>query len=377
MPEEVPRITKRTTDAYASTQSLPSNVPPPRSWDASPINIEISPSNIAITAPIDLNAFLAGDMDVCQVAAKVPVGWSYNGWYYTEQAVKDVAYWIGMNGIVGNLGHVEDEKAAYEFKDVAVIWVGAQYDEIEKATYARGYVNPERSDVKRLIRSGVINRVSPDAIMHCSKNADGFFVVETLELLSLDLVPRLRNGTESGIAAKDMVNDESACAGEVKETLSEDVNREETAGTGTPEPQAEQHTDPAVGLEGAAPDSASPAGPVIDAELQDAIAQLGENPAQRIKGLLNMENIGRMKQAEELFTVALKDMVEGEDAQELVSLMVKPQAGDTRETISARITDCLNEPKLKKILASRFNSPTVKGSPPKDTGKPKIIYQNY
>ena len=249
---------------------------------------------------------------------------------------------------------------------------------MEKATYARGYVNPERKDVKRLIRSGVINRVSPDGIMHCTKNPDGFLVIDTLELLSLDLVPRLRNGSESGIAAKDMYKDESACAGEVKNTLSEDVNREGTAGAGTPEPEVEPAVEPAVEPEAPATnEEAASAAPIIDAELQDAIAQLGENPAQRIKGLLSLENSNKMKQAEELFTVALRDMVEGEDAQELVSLMVKPQADDTKETITARITDCLNEPKLKKILASRFDNPIVKGSPPKDTGKPKIIYQNY
>jgi len=367
----------RTRDVPSVSYAIP---PPPatRSWDASPIDINVSPSTIPATAPIGLDAFLAGDNDVCQVAAKVPVGWSYNGWYYTEQAVKDIAYWIGLNGITASLGHVDDKNAPHEFKDVAVVWVGAQYNEEEKATYARGYVNPERPDVKRLIRSGVVNRVSPDAIMHVHKDDAGHFIIDSLELMNLDLVPRLRNGTESGIAARDMFNDESDCAGEVNSTLSEENKQPEATAEVPP-------VDNGTEIVAEATDSATP--PSTNAEegqaegmsieLKDMLGQLGDNPVERLKSLLGLEAESNARKAEAVFTATLKDMVEGADAQELITLMVKPQAGDTAETVKVRITDCLNDPKVKKILASKFNSPIVKGSTPKDTGKPNIGYRNY
>lgn len=334
-------------------------IPPPpdagMALSAWPIDIYVSPSNIPVTAPIDVDTFLNGDADVCQVVAKVPSGWSYNGWYFKEQAVQDMAESIAGNGITAGLGHISDMSA--DFGDIAVVWVGAQYVPEEKAMYARGYVNPDKPEVKRLIRSKVVNRVSPDGIAQGEIDDNGYLTIDNFNILSLDLVPRLRNGTESGIEARDMLKQESVCAGEVKDEL--DEANEKVVIT-------EEVSEEKVEKEVAANDELG--------EIRDMLEALGENPAQRLADLLKLEAEILAKEAEAKLSQAISDMVAGEDAKELVSLMVKPMAGETDEQIKTRITDCLNDPKVKKILSSRFAAPAINGTaPPADT-KPKLIY---
>ena len=65
---------------------------------------------------------------------------SYNGWYYTEQAVRTLPIDRAKrhNGVPG---HVDDKNAPHEFKDVAVVrW---ERSTTRKRRRMRGYVNPK------------------------------------------------------------------------------------------------------------------------------------------------------------------------------------------------------------------------------------------
>lgn len=280
------------------------------------LSVEVGPDVIPATAPIDIEGFLAGDADPCQVVAKVPVGWSSNGYFFSEKAVRDIADKISREGATAGLGHIEPGAVGYEFPPVAVAWVGALYDEAARAAFVRGYVDPAMPDLKRHIRSQVINRVSTDGYAKMESGEDGRQVLTSFDLVSLDLAPRLRNGTESPIVARDMKGKE------VEDGLSEDCNGKEAP----------------------------------DAKAAQVMELLGANPLDRVRDLLELEEGVKAGRQQEALSKVVDQLVEGEDARPLVMKLAALGGPADEEALTARVKDVLADPAVRRVLDARFTT---------------------
>ena len=317
---------------------------------AGPIDIEYDKELIPVTAPIDLEKFLAGDTDPCEIVAKIPVGWSANGYYVGEGCVRDMAKGLAA-GLTGGMGHVPKDMQGYEFPDINAIWVGAIYDETRKAAYVRGYVDPAYPELKRHIRSGVVNRVSSDIIV-TSTERDGSDVIFTgCVIQSLDFAPRLRNGFQAPVQAQDMAGNKDHR--EVIESMEDEKDPT------LKEPEIKEPAEPAAPQ--AEPD---PAEPTLEEQLRrftDLLAPLGEHPAERINELLAMEEGLNKRTAEELHGKVMQDLVKSEDARVIMTRLVPVDPAADEATLRQRVTDCMNDPALKRVLTGRFADQPVKG----------------
>jgi len=167
--------------------------------------------------------------------------------------------------------------------------VGAIYDEARRAAFVRGYVDPSMPDLKRHIRSQVINRVSTDGYARMETDDEGGKVLVSFDLVSLDLAPRLRNGTELPIVARDMKGKEEA-----------DVKAMEEQKERAADAQAEARQDG------------------IGPEAREALSMLGKEPLVRVRDLIALEERVKRREQEEALARVVDEMVEGEDARPLV-----------------------------------------------------------
>lgn len=267
-----------------------------------PLTVEMSPESIPATAPIDVEGFLGGDPDPCQVVAKVPAGWSSNGYFFSEAAVRDIAAKIAKEGATAGLGHIEHEGIGYHYPPVAVAWVGALYDEARRCAFVRGYVDPGMPDLKRHIRSQVINRVSTDGYAKMETDTEGRQVLTSFDLVSLDLAPRLRNGTESPIVARDMKHEE------VDERLAEEAKDMEKA--------------------------------LLEGEAGEALDLLGSAPLRRVRDLLALEDRVARQEQEALLARVVDELVDGEDARPLVAKLAAVKGTGTEARPGREVHDC-------------------------------------
>ena len=323
---------------------------------AGPIDIEYDKEAIPITAPVDIDAYLAGDPDPCQVVAKIPVGWSANGYYIAEGCVRDMAKGLAA-GLTGGMGHVPKDVEGYEFPEISALWVGAVYDEAKRAAYVRGYIDPSHPELKRHIRAGVVNRVSSDILVtQNEKDADGNLIFTGCVIRSLDFTPRLRNGFQAPVEAQDM---SSADAGTLTHREVIEQMDSENEKTYVSEPAAEA---PAAEVVEAV---AEPAEPTLKEQLRrftDLLAPLGTDPAGRIKELLSLEADIKAKEAKELHERVVKDLVKGEDARAVMTRLVPLDPAATEDVYRQRITDCLNDSALRRVLTGRAADQPIKAS---------------
>lgn len=328
---------------------------------AGPIDIEYDKESIPITAPVDIDAFLAGDPDPCQIVAKIPVGWSANGYYIAEGCVRDMAKGLA-SGLTGGMGHVPKDVEGYEFPDISAFWVGAIYDEARKAAYIRGYIDPAYPELKRHVRSGVVNRVSSDILVTQSeRDNNGNLVFTGCVIRSLDFAPRLRNGFQAPVEAQDMTSAEAGTSihREVIEQMGSENKDMAVELTAT-------EVDPGVvepGIE--TPQEPTPSEPTLEEQLRrftDLLAPLGEHPEERIKELLELEAGIRAKEAQALHEKVVQDLVKGEDARVVMTRLVPMDPSASEETYRQRITDCLSDPALKRVLTGRAADQPIKAS---------------
>lgn len=328
---------------------------------AGPIDIEYDKDSIPITAPVDIDAFLAGDPDPCQIVAKIPVGWSANGYYIAEGCVRDMAKGLAA-GLTGGLGHVPKDVEGYEFPEISALWVGAVYDEAKRAAYVRGYIDPAHPELKRHIRAGVVNRVSSDILVtQNEKDAEGNLIFTGCVIRSLDFAPRLRNGFQAPVEAQDMTSAEAGTSihREVIEQMDSENKDMAVELTAT-------EVDPGVvepGIE--TPQEPTPSEPTLEEQLRrftDLLAPLGEHPEERIKELLSLEADIKAKEAKELHERVVKDLVKGEDARAVMTRLVPLDPAATEDVYRQRITDCLNDSALRRVLTGRAADQPIKAS---------------
>lgn len=352
---------------------------------AGPIDIEYDKDSIPITASVDVEKLLAGDPDPCHIVAKIPVGWSANGYYISEGCVRDMAKGLSA-GLTGGLGHVGKAEEGYEFPEISAVWLGAIYDEGRRAAYVRGVIDPAYPELKRHIRAGVVNRVSSDIIVTSDeRDAEGNLIFTGCVIKSLDFAPRLRNGFQAPVEAQDMAAASSGISihREVIEQMEseKDLEKTETAETST----AAEVIEAAPGV--VEPDVAEPAEPEIKEptleeqvrRFTDLLAPLGENPAERINQLLELEAGIRAKEAAELHGKVMQDMIAGEDARVVMTRLVPMDPKADEATYRQRVTDCLSDPALRRVLTGRSADTPIKtgsGAAPAnpDNRVIKVIY---
>lgn len=326
---------------------------------AGPIDIEYDKESIPITAPVDIDAFLAGDPDPCQIVAKIPVGWSANGYYIAEGCVRDMAKGLAA-GLTGGLGHVPKDVEGYEFPEIKALWVGAVYDEAKRAAYVRGYIDPAHPELKRHIRAGVVNRVSSDILVtQTEKDAEGNLIFTGCVIRSLDFTPRLRNGFQAPVEAQDMTSAEAGIS--IHREVIEQMDSENVK-TDLAETEVAVETAPAAEVVEAV---AEPAEPTLEEQLRrftDLLAPLGADPAGRIKELLSLEANIKAKEAKELHERVVKDLVKGEDARAVMTRLVPLDPAATEDVYRQRITDCLNDSALRRVLTGRAADQPIKAS---------------
>jgi len=119
-------------------------------------------------------------------------------------------------------------------------------------------------NLKRHIKSQVINRVSTKGYAKMGTDDESRQVLTSFDLVSLDPAPRLRNGTESLIIARDMKD------GKEEYSLADDGR--------------EDGKDEVTGK--------------IDPETGEAVALLGANPVARVRDLTVMEEKVKMQERE-------------------------------------------------------------------------------
>jgi hypothetical protein len=111
-----------------------------------------------------------------------------------EQVAKETA--------AGYLGHQKAENVGDEFPIPVTHWVGAKWDEREKAAYFRGVVDKAAPELKRWIRAGRINSTSIFGVPTLAKGAGGETAVTGYRLLSIDWTPLGRAGMPTAVVAK-------------------------------------------------------------------------------------------------------------------------------------------------------------------------------
>lgn len=351
---------------------------------AGPISITYNWRDIPVAASFDLAKFIAGDDDPCHIVACIPAGWSYNGYYLTDSAVRSIAAQVNEMATTGALGHMPFGAAGkLAFPEIAAAWIGAIYDEATKTAYVRGIVDPAFPELKRHIRAGLVNRVSTDLLVKAAKpSSDGGLAITEVILRSIDFTPRLKNAFDGqGVVAQDMLEETNNTA--------EVIEKMDIAETEVSVPQEPTPTEPIAEEPIAAPPESQPenpepvpqpeapaaepeAAPVPEAaeptELETLIASLGETPAARLRYLIEYEANGRKSEAEALRGQVLQDMVKDPDARALIGRMVQlnPEAG--REQYEVEIKDMLNLPEMKNLISGRHADRVIRPQGPQGAG---------
>lgn len=323
---------------------------------------EMQPGDIPLAPGVDINAIKAGDDDPFEVVVEVPPGESKRGWDYTEQALMDVVNYINQHTLPGYLGHQEEKNISTEFKTPATHWVGATWK--NGMAYFRGIVDKSAPDLKRWIRSKRITQTSifGQTMLQVAK---GKTKVVGYKPFSNDWTPLGRAGMHTRIVStgemdstflKSIGGDEmtiqemlaalraamakkeidfKTIAGEMGVTEAQAVEMfagEELKQLGTFKTQAEAGAKiiSALGLTG-------------EMTTEDAVKVAGEmaasHRAQKTAG------------HDALVKATITEKVTGEQAQALVTKMLKVDNGATKEQIAGEIETLLKDEQIKGIIS--------------------------
>lgn len=318
---------------------------------AGPIDIEVDKESIPITASIDLGKYLGDDTDPCSVVAKIPVGWSFNGYYLAESAVQAIVEQVKKWPLSGSRGHAPKNPEAdnFSYPEINVVYVGAVYDESRRAGYLRGYIDPAYPELKRHVRSGLVNRVSTDLLVtEAQATSDGGIAITDCLARSLDFAPRLKNAFDQGVVAQDMIQEDKT-----SEVINP-MNKDEKHPIEDPKPEGEQ-LDPTSAAEETL-ESETTSEPT---ELEVLVASLGADDAARVarlKALLTLDVKAKQDEADALRGQVLKDMIADEDVRALIGRMVPMQPDYDYAKYQVVVKDMLNDPVVQKALSKRADT---------------------
>lgn len=350
---------------------------------AGPIDVEVDKDTIPITAPVDIEKFLAGDADPCHIVAKIPVGWSHNNYYLSERAVQALVKQIATQGLTAARGHVRKEDEPYEFPTINAAWIGAIYDAEKRAGYVRGIIDPAYPELKRHIRAGLVNRVSTDLmVLEASPLEGGSVAIVDCIAKSLDFAPRLKNGYQQAVVAQDMTKtDEDEQTNHKTAEVIDQMDKLD-------EPKVTEPTEP-VAAEPIAPEPAVEPTPEPEpvpepepTELETLIASLGADPVARINELLANEAKLKQAEADALKGKVLKDMVKDEGQRIILGRLLPSDPSYDEAKYGVAVQDMLKDPELQSAFAgtSRRADATIKptGAAPEKKGALAIAvrYQN-
>jgi hypothetical protein len=315
------------------------------SFLAASVSGEMKPQDIPVAPGVDVEAIKAGDDDPLEVVVEVPAGKSTKGWNYTPESLKAIVDHVNTATLCGIKGHQKPEDVNSEFVAPATHWIGARME--GNRAYFRGVVDAAEKDLKRWIRSGRIKQVSIFGMPKLQTVA-GETQVIGYKPLSIDWTPLDRMGMPTRIVAMGEMDDY------------EDDNKGGQESMDWKELIAQLKAK--IG-EGAV-------------TLQDVIAALDEAQARKTKeALALLEQVKQalgvtddsqlvaqaqaaakaltdaaQQQLEQEVSNTVREKVAGEMAQDFILKLVKPKAGQTKETIAGEIDTLLEDDSIKAML---------------------------
>ncbi|MFF2887010.1 transcriptional regulator [Paenibacillus sp. NPDC057967] len=301
------------------------------------ISGEMKPQDIPLAPGVDLDAIKAGDDDPLEVVVEVPAGKSTRGWNYLPESLKAIVDHVNQYTLSGFKGHQKEEDVANVFEDPVTHWVGAKMD--GNRAYFRGIVDAVSPDLKRWIRAGRIKQVSIYG-MPKLQTVDGETQVIDYKPLSIDWTPLDRSGMPTRIVAVGEMDDNEGGDKDMdwKELLAQLLAKITAGETNLKDVLAGLDADTAAKLE-------------LLNKVKNALGvteddKLLASVEQASKALKDADQAALGQTVKEV----VKEKVAGEMAQGLLLKLVKPKAGQTKETISGEIDSLLADDSIKAML---------------------------
>jgi len=159
---------------------------------------EMKPEDVPIAPGVDVNALKVGDDEPMEVVVEVPTGKSKRGWNYKPAALQKIVGEAMSQGLPGFLGHQKPEDVDTQFPQPVTHWVGGLWK--DGKAYFRGVIDKSAPDLKRWIRSKVINTVSIFGVPKLQQVGGEINVVDYTPL-SIDWTPLGRAGMPTRIVS--------------------------------------------------------------------------------------------------------------------------------------------------------------------------------
>lgn len=160
---------------------------------------EYDVDSIPINKGVDIEALKQGDSSPMDIVVKIPASTSTRNWDYKDTAIKDIVKVVNEKTLNGFKGHQKAENISTEFPDIQTHWVGAKWDETEKAGFFRGIMDKSATQLKDWISNGRIKQVSIFGKPDLHEDENGKISVIGYDPMSIDWTPLDRQGMPTEI----------------------------------------------------------------------------------------------------------------------------------------------------------------------------------
>lgn len=315
---------------------------------------EMKPEDIPLAPGVDVNALKTGDTEPMEVVVEIPAGKSKRGWNYKPQALQKIVGEVMSQGLPGFLGHQKAEDVDTQFPQPVTHWVGGMWK--DGKAFFRGVVDKSAPDLKRWIKSKVVNTVSIFGIPKLQQSAGEIEVVD-YKALSIDWTPLGRAGMPTKVVSIGEM-DEILGGGEITMTW-----REILAKLNAMRMNKEVTVAQIIGEMGL---TAEQIAGEMDSkwldEVKKAVETLGK--VKETLGITGeMDVVALAKEAHtaleekrksdhgKLVDEAIGEKVSGEMAKDLLKRMLVVPANATKEQIAGEIDKLLGDEKLKETFS--------------------------
>lgn len=315
---------------------------------------EMKPEDIPLAPGVDVNALKAGDTEPMEVVVEIPAGKSKRGWNYKPQALQKIVGEVMSQGLPGFLGHQKAEDVDTQFPQPVTHWVGGLWK--DGKAFFRGVVDKSAPDLKRWIKSKVVNTVSIFGIPKLLQSAGEIEVVD-YKALSIDWTPLGRAGIPTRVVSIGEM-DEILGGGEITMTWKEILAKLNAMRLNKEVTVAQIMGEMGLTAEQVAGEMDSK---WLD-ELKKAVETLGKvKETLGITGEMDVVALAKEAQAAleekrksdhgKLVDEAIGEKVSGEMAKDLLKRMLVVPANATKEQIVGEIDRLLGDEKLKEAFS--------------------------
>lgn len=326
----------------------------------------IKPSDIPLSAGVDVEKLRAADDDPLEVVVEIPATKSKRGWNYTKESLKDIVDYTKTNTLNGFLGHQKAEDVSTQFVPPVTHWIGAEMRE-DKA-YFRGMIDAAAKDLKRWVRTGRIQEVSIFGYPKLKKDkTSGEMDVVGYDPLSIDWTPLHRPGMPTSIIGMEMDDkNKGKEGGNDNMTFEELMSKlKELIKDGK---ASKESVAKSLGLKISKEDNPDDK----NNKQNKSDKTSGEMDEVIEKAMKILEEQSKNKQVETIDTL-IKEKVTGEMAQGLVKKMLKVSDDADKDVISGEIDSVLNDELVKTLISNQhLDTGTGTGGPGSNTGSLKV-----